>query len=454
MKRVFTVLLVAALLVGALSANMVSYVQAAGQIAGDLNGDGKVNNRDLGLLQQLLNGWDVTIEGSADVNGDGAVNNKDLGLLQQALNSREQEVRLSGTTASSYVELGAPAAALYSSNGIARIAWDMAIYDGQLYVGCGDFGANSGTNDGATSVISCPLDNVGNWSTTATVKDEQVGRFININGRFLIPGFDPLGRPQKGYFYELIDGQWETHAVLPYGLHNFDVAWFQGRMYAAIGSARGDYSVAYTEDGVNYSTISFYKDGALLDTGKSDVVRSCNLYVLGDILCADFWYASEESERTIFEMYRYNEELDGFEYVADLKTSTHGGLYGEAGLPIFEKAALGDRMFLTTGYLYWTTDFVTYNEVSIPNNAIVYDMIAYENGRMYLLTADEIAGGYEIAIYSMSESNPTALRTEATFFYEQMPTAFAMDEDNFFIGTGDWNNKKNQDNGMILQIER
>ena len=54
---------------------------------GDTNGDGKVNNRDLGLLQQHLNGWGVTIDlVSADVNNDGKVNNRDLGLLQQYLN--------------------------------------------------------------------------------------------------------------------------------------------------------------------------------------------------------------------------------------------------------------------------------------------------------------------------------------------------------------------------------
>ena len=57
-------------------------------VGGDANGDGKVNNRDLGLLQQYLNGWDVTIDATAcDINGDGKVNNRDLGLLQQQLNT-------------------------------------------------------------------------------------------------------------------------------------------------------------------------------------------------------------------------------------------------------------------------------------------------------------------------------------------------------------------------------
>lgn len=54
---------------------------------GDVNNDSKVNVKDLGLLQQHLNGWEVQIHAlAADVTADGKVNVKDLGLLQQYLN--------------------------------------------------------------------------------------------------------------------------------------------------------------------------------------------------------------------------------------------------------------------------------------------------------------------------------------------------------------------------------
>ena len=54
---------------------------------GDLTGDAEINNRDLVMLQQYLNGWDVAVgEWAADVNGDDEVNNRDLVLLQQYLN--------------------------------------------------------------------------------------------------------------------------------------------------------------------------------------------------------------------------------------------------------------------------------------------------------------------------------------------------------------------------------
>ena len=63
-------------------------------IPGDVNGDGEVNNKDLGVLRRWLNDWDVEIdELAADVNRDGAVNNKDLGILRRYLNDWDVELK-------------------------------------------------------------------------------------------------------------------------------------------------------------------------------------------------------------------------------------------------------------------------------------------------------------------------------------------------------------------------
>ena len=84
MKRVISFLLMTAVLVTMVAAMPVS---AAASLYGDVDGNGKINNRDLGLLQQHLNGYDVTVnETLADVDDNGKVNNRDLGLLQQYLN--------------------------------------------------------------------------------------------------------------------------------------------------------------------------------------------------------------------------------------------------------------------------------------------------------------------------------------------------------------------------------
>lgn len=443
MKRVLIALLMFTLMAAVLSA---SFVHAAIQMAGDANGDGVVNNRDLGYLQLVLN-TDKEPEGNADLNGDDKVNNKDLGLLQLTLNGEERVVMLSPAT--TYTELGAPAAAYYPSNKLARCVWDMAIVDDRLYIGCGDFSRNPGE----APIFSCGLDDLGNWTIDTIIPDEQVGRFININGVLTIPGFDPVVGEVRGSYYERLDGEWVQQAILPFGLHNFDIAWFQGRMYAAIGAERGDYPIAYTEDGVTYQTLPMYKNGTLLDTTNSDVVRSSNLYVLNDQLYADFWYEDETQSRSTFEMYRYNVEEDCFEYIADLKESTHGGKYSSAYLPLWEKEAVNDKMFLTTGYLFYTTDFEQYTQVTMPNDAIVYDMQAF-GGRLYLLTAYEVDGQYKVTVYSTTAADPTDLRTEATYTYSLMPNSFVVNESHIFIGMGYWHGTGADGNGTVLQMKR
>ena len=63
-------------------------------ISGDVNGDGEINNKDLGVLRRWLNDWDVEIDPLAsDVNRDGTVNNKDLGILRRFLNDWDVELK-------------------------------------------------------------------------------------------------------------------------------------------------------------------------------------------------------------------------------------------------------------------------------------------------------------------------------------------------------------------------
>lgn len=84
MKKMGIVLISVCLLMSAVMG--VASVSAADVHYGDVNGDGRINNRDLGLLLQHSADWDVTLDmEAADVTHDGRVNNRDIGLLQQYL---------------------------------------------------------------------------------------------------------------------------------------------------------------------------------------------------------------------------------------------------------------------------------------------------------------------------------------------------------------------------------
>ena len=52
---------------------------------GDINGDGKVNSKDLTRLMKHIAGEKVELSGSADINGDGKVNSKDLTRLMKTI---------------------------------------------------------------------------------------------------------------------------------------------------------------------------------------------------------------------------------------------------------------------------------------------------------------------------------------------------------------------------------
>ena len=61
-------------------------ITVSSHVAGDINGDGKVNNQDGTFLLRHLAGWNVNVDESAlDINGDGKVNNQDGTVLLRYL---------------------------------------------------------------------------------------------------------------------------------------------------------------------------------------------------------------------------------------------------------------------------------------------------------------------------------------------------------------------------------
>ena len=104
MNKTAVALVVAILILFSL---MPSGILAEEFVYGDVNGDGKVNSRDVILLKQYLSNYDdetgtstVEINPGADANGDGKVNSRDVILLKQYLSNYDDE------TGTSTVQLG------------------------------------------------------------------------------------------------------------------------------------------------------------------------------------------------------------------------------------------------------------------------------------------------------------------------------------------------------------
>ena len=80
--------------------DLIGIIQAAAAdiiIAGDINGDGKLNNKDLTRLMKYIADNETTVvKNTVDVNGDGAVTAKDLTRLLKYLSGADVVVSVTG----------------------------------------------------------------------------------------------------------------------------------------------------------------------------------------------------------------------------------------------------------------------------------------------------------------------------------------------------------------------
>lgn len=349
------------------------------------------------------------------------------------------------------IDLGIPTEEWYSHNLLARCVWDMTIYDGKLYAGCGDYVNNTG----GVPVMYCSLDDLGNWQREGIVLDEQIGRFLVLDDKLTIPGWDPKDTPESGTYYQLEDGKWQTHDGLPDGLHNFDLVRYDGKLFAGIGANKGETPIVVSENGTDFERVPMFRNGVPVDTSEGEMIRTYNLWVFNDTLYADFHYDNQVTNKWIAEVYRYE---DGkFVWCVGLGKKLNMVSMGSQNLgKPWADAVIDDTLFFTTGHLYMTTDMVEFTVIQLPNYTWVYDIYTH-NGVMYLLGAsssvtDTTTGKmkYHVTVYSATTANPDDLKEEYAFDSEIQPIALAVGDNGYFISFGNWHSTAEKQNGKVI----
>ena len=343
------------------------------------------------------------------------------------------------------INLGIPTAEWYSYNMLARCVWDMTIYDNKLYVGCGDYTNNTG----GVPVMYCALDDLGNWQKEGTILDEQLGRFLVIDDKLTIPGWDPKDTPEYGTYYQLEDGKWKTYSGLPDGLHNFDLVRYDGKLFAGIGANQGETPIVVSENGTDFERVPMLRNGEPIDTNDGDRIRTYNLWVVNDTLYADFYYENTVENKRVQEVYRYENGV--FVFCSGLgKKLDLTGIFSVNLSKPWADAVVDDALFFTVGRLYKTTDMVMFTEIPLPNEGWVYDIYTY-NDTMYLLTAFQGGdGAYSVTVYSSATANLDDLKVEYTLDNAAQPTALAVSDDGYFISFGNWNSMVDEQNGTVI----
>ena len=346
----------------------------------------------------------------------------------------------------SYQSLGIPLSSDYREGIPARTAWDIEICNGKLFVGGGDYDANSGP----VPIYEYDL-LTEKWKKSASLPDEQISRFIPWGDGLIAPGCDPRQDWTFGNVYIYDGDSWQTKRTIPGGIHQFDIVQFNGRMFVGLGVAPGEFPIAVSDDGGDsFQSVTMYKDGAVLDTSAPDgnlQIRVYDFFVLNNALYA--LYFRYDGNKTQMEIYKY--QNGSFYYYSNLpmKLSYRYRINFDV---VTAKAELNGKMYFSTGKLYVSEDMINVSQINLGTNAVISDLRVIEGKLFACVITPEEDGTYRTSIWQKSPYGD--IFSELIYFTFPSPAqSFTYHNGTIYFGMGDGTiSKSNPMNGSILRV--
>ena len=346
----------------------------------------------------------------------------------------------------SYEHLGIPLEGYYTQGIRARTAWDVEIYDGKLFVGAGDYDANSGP----VPIYYYDLQ-TGAWIHSGTVADEQVERFLILQDILMVPGCDPRQDWTYGNIYRYEEGIWNTYRNIPGGIHQFDICEYDDMLFVGLGVANGQYPIAVSYDGgQTFNQVPMYDNGLPLDTdsptGASLQIRVYDFFILNGQLYAI--YFRNDGTKITFHIYQYQD--GAFHYYSDMTQSL---TFRRTNYKLCTaKAELNGTMYIATGNLYMTQDMKTLNPIFLGDHSIVNDLRVIDNTLYVCVISQTKDGQYRTTMFHMSDSG-NQFQELFYFTFAAPAQSFTYSDGAFYFGMGDGKlSECNEANGSILKV--
>lgn len=292
--------------------------------------------------------------------------------------------------------------------------WDMEISNGYLYVGAGDYDVNVSPKKLSRYSLAEQT-----WQDCGDIPDEQIDRFLTLNGELYIPGTDPTGDWSMGNFYKLENNELKTYRTINGAVHCFDLELFDGKLFAAVGIKDGGFPVSVSEDGGN--TFSRVAGKNKTGSDRFPAERCYDLFVLNETLYAI--YSSTE-------VYRYN----GSEFVFECDWSSRYAKGYPFYTPIGADAVFNGRFYFTSGYLFFC-DNVNDLRYIIFEDAVVTDIAVYGDS-LYALCSKKTENGYLIVLTKSLDG--ISFESIYTLEYPMPAISFALNGTELYLGIGDF----------------
>ncbi len=328
-----------------------------------------------------------------------------------------------------YADLGTPLEAVYFSGLIARCAWDVELHNNRLYVASGDYN----TNAGPVYVMYYDFEKK-TWEVDATLEDEQITRFVPIDGKLYAPGIDPKGSWDMGTYYTTDGTEWITHESLPGAVHNFDIVKYDGKLFAGLGTVSENSPILVTTDETAWTPVEIVKDGAPCDLEGYSTVRVHEFFTLNGELYA-YFARSGGDKSSHWEFYRYNGER--FEYHSAMpeqlkfsrkNTYTH----------FQQRLEYNGYQYFTCGDFYRSADMITPEKITLEGDPEVNDLRVIGK-KMYVLCSEEYTTAEgETAFYNSLRVTKNGKKFTEVFHFSSPVRAlsFTYESGTVFVGMG------------------
>lgn len=322
----------------------------------------------------------------------------------------------------------------YTDETVGKNIWDMTYYNGNLYIGWGDYGDNLGAKLGGMPLLRYH-DLTNSWRLATILDDEEIARFFQYDDKLYIPGTDPIKR--VGSIYVGDDkGVWNILSTYDGGIHVFDMLVQDDVMYIGYGHGGEKAIIRYTTNQITFNEIEFRYDGEPVMAG-----RCYNIFELDGDVYATLTVHSDKYDGVY--------KLDKTNMVLNFVGKGIKGL-AKSGSNIFDCEFQGNYVYANKTLNYtktpgdennWTTADAVKGTVTC---AKVID------GSLYVTAYTEAGNKYKNTIYKTDDlKNFEALYS---FEYDAFVRSFCYGNGNFYMGTGCTSAKPTTKAGTVFSL--
>lgn len=337
----------------------------------------------------------------------------------------------------------------------AKNVWDMQVYNGCIYLGSGNSSnVAPDANAGPIPIIRYnPASNI--FEQEYTVNEEQIDIYKILNGRLYVPGHDPKDDQTYGNFYYFNGTNWVKNRTIPNGIHMFDMAYYNSRVYCAMAATSGPFTVSSLESNLNTWTVhdggadtwALYRPRCYHIVELNNKLYTGSSFSTTDATSLDF-QAIEAGQADSVVTFTFANMFPGVAAGTEVKI-VRDILANNTSLYICGQV-YNDQQFVPLG-LYKCTTIGTSTKITLPNaSALPVDILV--RGNMIYVLSYVKNGDYDYTVIVYRSSDIDTWTEVLRFGYETFMRSFEEIDGDFYFGTGCYTDIIPASIGNILMI--